>query len=141
MKTYVLMISKYFPATHNRKGEETDFSQKLFDNAKKHTIRANYDLWKYRIDQINQGKAILSVRQWEGKPYRSKQVELFTQSKVGIQKLEWTVLGWFIDDFDSDVTNKILAKNDGLSLQDFADWFKKYPKEPMAIIQLSKLRY
>jgi hypothetical protein len=135
------MIAKQFPVTHKRKGEETDFRKKLFYNVKKHTIRANYELWKYRIDQINSGKAILSVRQWEGKPYRSKQIELFNQSKVGIQKLDWTALGWFIDDMDSDLNTKTLAKNDGLSPQDFADWFKKYPKETMAIIQLSKLRY
>ena len=39
---------------------------------KLHTIRANYPLWEKRIKDIQEGHAVLSVRQWSGKPYRSK---------------------------------------------------------------------
>jgi hypothetical protein len=35
-----------------------------------------------------------------------------------------------------------LAKNDGLSLKNFKEWFKKYDiSEPMAIIHFTKFRY
>lgn len=78
MKTYVLTLSKVFPKTHKRAGEPTDFELLFKDNNyfdKIHTIRANYPLWKQRISEIQAGRAVLSVRQWTGNPYRSKQVE------------------------------------------------------------------
>jgi len=37
---------------------------------------------------------------------------------------------------------RTLAKNDGLSLQDFKDWFKGYDfSKPMAIIHFTRFRY
>ena len=143
MKTYVLMISKYFPATHKRAGEETNFFNKIESYIKMHTIRFNYELWEKRISEINKGNACLCLREWEGKPYRSKQKNLyfFEGNEVGIQKLEWTTLGWLIDEFYSDLYTKDLAANDGLSLEDFKEWFKKYPVEPMAIIHFTEFRY
>lgn len=107
MKTYVIMISQKFPANHPRRGEETKFKQQIINaifvnqgwnkiaaypelGDKRHTIRANYDLWKKRIDEVQRGEACLSLRQWEGKPYRSKQIEfarLTNQDGVGIQQV------------------------------------------------------
>lgn len=110
MKTYVLTVSRYFPTTHKRKGERTSFVCKIlhainFDEAgnglykicsnecetscfrrlidpKIHTIRANYDLWAKRIKEVQEGKAILSIRYWSGKPYHKDengigQVEIY----------------------------------------------------------------
>ena len=62
MKTYVLTISKNFPSTHSKKGTPTNFFYKIKSGDKKHTIRANYELWKKRIDEVNEGKAIISLR-------------------------------------------------------------------------------
>lgn len=91
MDTYVLMLSKTFPAYHPRKGEPTDFRLALKNTldfwrydlspvdmlyCKLHTIRANYLLWKKRFEKIERGEACLSIRQWEGKPRRSKTVEI-----------------------------------------------------------------
>lgn len=117
IKTYVLTVSRNFPATHPRKGEKTEFVLKIqnglgitckncrevsrFDGdccgylpgqkgEKLHTIRANYDFWKKRIDEVNEGKAILSLRYWTGKPYCSKQEEfarLDKDSGIGVQEL------------------------------------------------------
>lgn len=86
MKTYVITLSRHFLANHKRAGEETHFKEKFllgqgltdYDTpsmAKIHTIRANYPLWEKRIKEVQEGRAVLSVRQWTGKPYRSKQVE------------------------------------------------------------------
>jgi hypothetical protein len=139
----VIIVSKVFPATHPKKGRETKFIEHLCTDEKKHTIRANYALWEKRIDEVNKGIAKLSLREWEDKPYRSKQREIFAclKDEVGIQKIELTPLGWFIDDIDSDVKTKEIAENDGLSIEDFIDWFKNYPKEPMAVIHFTKFRY
>jgi len=147
MKTYVLTVSTVFPKTHNRAGDPTGFVEKIRNREKRHTIRANYDLWKKRIDEINSGAAMLSVRIWTGKPYNSKQKEVFqfiAEHGIGIQKLEMTPLGWFIDDIDSDCTTQDLANNDGLYFMDFSDWFRgkiSIDMEPMAIIHFTDFRY
>lgn len=103
--------------------------------------------WEKRIKDIQEGKAFLSVRQWSGKPYWSKQIEiarLTTANGVGIQKL--CFLG---DNFNGGYirngaypSDKILAKNDGLSLADWEEWFRGYDlSKPLAIIHFTKFRY
>ena len=145
MKTYVLMVAKKLPAHCSNAGEPTRFKVAMDFCDKKHTIRANYDFWKKRIDEVNAGMAMLSVRQWEDKPYRSHQVEFkrcgLGMGSVDIQKLNWEMLGWFIDECDSDVTTETIAKNDGLTTSQFFEWFKGYPKEAMAIIHFTNFRY
>lgn len=180
MKTYILTVSKDFPKTHPKAGENTNFIIKIqnelgitcrecreidaFDGDccgygpgqlgnKLHTIRANYELWKKRIDDVNKGVAILSLRYWSGKPYNSKQIEfarLDNNSGCGVQKITF-----FDDDIECPYvynidemgnhaveTINIIAKNDGLSYEDFKAWFKSYDlSKPMAIIHFTKFRY
>ena len=157
MKTYVVMLSEKFPKGHKKAGITTGFA-KLLDigintpayalhlrKRKIHTIRANYPLWEQRISEIQAGRAVLSVRQWEGKPYRSKQVEiriLTAKDGVGIQMLK------MIDLFRPAIINgnkvelPVLAANDGLSFNDWYEWFKAYDlNKPLAIIHFSEFRY
>jgi hypothetical protein len=144
MKTYVLMVSEKFPKNHKRKGELTFFPYKIKNGEKIHTIRANYKLWEKRISEIKKSQAKLSVRVWEGEPYKSKQKEIFEfigENQIDIQKLEepdnfvWaTVDGKMINWGE-------IAKNDGLSFDDFCDWFKVRSNKPMAIIHFSKKLY
>lgn len=174
MITYVLTISEKFPKTHNRSGAPTNFVNQIFGGVKKHTIRGNYDLWKKRFEKINQGKAILSLRYWEGKPYASKQIEiiyLHNTMGIGLQRLDFVPMIMttkecikkangsiyipmimttkeIIRTSDGSIgipTNsnlEALAQNDGLSLDDFKEWFKKYDlSKPMAIIHFTQFRY
>lgn len=174
MKTYVLALSRHFPANHKRAGEETHFKEKFLlgqgcpDCAspqdlsginisdcnscvracsfpKLHTIRANYSLWEKRINEVQEERAVLSIRQWGGNPYRSKQEEiakLTAADGVGIQRLDIFDLmrpvkvdGRLVDLMD-------LAHNDGLSFSDWYDWFRLADvKKPMAIIHFTKFRY
>jgi hypothetical protein len=172
MKTFVLTVSKEFPKTHKRAGETTGFLEKLAcslfcpgdcsichinsETFKKiHTIRSNYELWAKRIEQIQKGEAILSIRYWSGKPYNSPQVkihELDRDSGIGIQALVFpdkslfnsTICGpefpkptWYKGAIISE-----LSKNDGLSIEDFRIWFKNYDlSKPMAIIHFTPMRY
>ena len=141
MITYVLTVSQKFPATHKKAGQPTGFPLAI-----KHTIRGNYDLWAKRFEKINAGKAILSVRIWEGKPYASKQLEIFKYDythKIGVEKI-------LFDDYlySCQINEKRfgnmweLSKNDGLSDEDFEHWFKKYDlSKPMAIIHFTDFRY
>lgn len=156
MKTYVITISKHFLTTHKRAGEETHFKEKFllgqgltdYDTpsmAKIHTIRANYPLWEKRIKEVQEGRAVLSIRQWTGKPYRSKQVEiarLTTEDGVGIQLLELTndLSECIVGDHRHSYVS--VAKNDGLHPADWLDWFSCYDlSKPMAIIHFTKFRY
>ena len=175
MKTYVITLSRHFLANHKRAGEETHFKEKFLlgqgcpDCAslqdlsginisdcngcvracsfpKLHTIRANYPLWEKRIKEVQEGRAILSIRQWTGKPYCSKQVEIATltaENGVGLQRLEFTDCRLRFPYTDNEWTSMVsLAKNDGLSLNDWVDWFGGYDlSEPMAIIHFTKFRY
>jgi hypothetical protein len=160
------MLSKVFPATHSRKGEPTYFSQKVqagqyptvFPNEvpKLHTIRENYDLWLDRIAQVQAGDAEICLRQWKGAPYRSKTdkiMRLGWQDGVGIQKLNFgwhngkqipIIEGWYMyGDWGSKAE---LAKNDGLSLEDWQEWFRDHEQDivydkPLAIIHFTNFRY
>ncbi len=148
--TYVLTVSKQFPKTHKRSGESTGFVEsisKLFIdyNAKKiHTIRGNYELWKKRADKINEGKAVLSIRYWSGKPYNSKQIEILTLAKIGLQKVLFDdyLYSCLIDEKRVSVSSDKIPENDGLSDSDFEDWFKGYDfNKPMAIIHFTNFLY
>ena len=157
MKTYVITLSSHFLANHKRAGEETHFKEKFllgqgltdYDTpslAKIHTIRANYPLWEKRIKEVQDGHAVLSIRQWTGKPYRSKQVEiamLTAENGVGVQKLEFYNNTLGLCHIGIVYQRKYeLAHNDGLSFEDWEEWFKGYDlSEPMAIIHFTKFRY
>lgn len=160
IKTYVITLSMTFPKSHAKAGRRTFFKEAItngidgdhekyeYQHFKIHTIRHNYELWKKRIDEVNAGKAILSIRQWTGKPYCSKQVEIRQLKKVGIQKLRS-----MDDNFAYGVSDKgnvlpiplvLLSINDGLELSDFKEWFKASkptPEEPLAIIHFTDFKY
>ena len=143
-KCYYIMIAITFPAHHIRKGQETNFAELIAKDIKKHTLRANYELWKKRADEINQGIAYLSVRQWSGKPYASYQVELFQKNSLLVEKLQMSSPGWLIENYESDYTTADIASNDGLDIQDFYSWFKgkiTIDMDPMAIIHFTDFTY
>lgn len=144
MKCFVLMVSKYFPASHPRKGDDTEFMESIQHYDKIHTIRSNYELWEKRFEQIERGEAYLSVRQWSGLPYRSKQHEIFRfdyRHKIGIEKLCLTEQG-FMSIGNNIIDLNILAENDGLSKMDFIDWFRSFKiGEEKVIIHFTNFRY
>lgn len=121
-----------------------------------HTIRTNYKLWEKRIHEVQEGNAVLSIRQWSGKPYRSKQVVIANLTKddgVGIQPLK---IIRYIDKLSNkecvaisvdgntrvNLTLEDIAHNDGLSFEDWATWFKDADtSQYMAIIHFTSFRY
>lgn len=163
LKTHVLTVSRTFPVTHKRKGQQTWFVEQINDvlipialepifGRKLHTIRGNYLLWSKRIKEVQEGKAVLSLRYWSEKPYNSPQVEFCRLDKnngVGIQKIEFyedkdgvcTIKYPIIDNL-AEPSIKTIAENDGLSCEDFKEWFRGYDlNEPMGIIHFTKFRY
>ena len=168
MKTHVLMISRVFPKTHPRRGEPTNFAEKIrhglsdnrgifletnrrlgmqkttiITNGKLHTIRENYDLWAKRADQINAGAFELSVREWSGEPYRSKQREIIRLNKISVQRV--SVVSDNRRFYSTEVDGKpvdldLIAKNDGLAHNDFMGWFRKGLTDG-ALIHFTDFRY
>ena len=166
MKTYVLTLSQNFPARHPEVGKPTYFDKKVLNAVwdahlcttqfpsvgnKLHTIRANYPLWEKRFEEIKANRAILSVRQWTGKPYCSKQrviCNLTASDGIGLQQLRFARFSDGKTYLDSahidghDVTGPTLAQNDGLTFPDWLAWFRTYDlTKPMAIIQFTNFRY
>ena len=170
MITYYLTLSQVFPSTHPREGQQTGFKEKVLRavcktgerylsdiRPKIHTIRANYEFWRKRFEKIAAGEAVLSIREWVGKPYgrgsTQREIALLTREDgIGIQKLEFRrkegtakfvdgILRPFADGKRIDRTER-LANNDGLSFEDWEAWFKGYDlSKPLAIIHFTKLRY
>jgi hypothetical protein len=117
-------------------------NQLAFDNGwsiKKHTIRTNYDLWARRAEKINHGEAVLSLRQWSGKPYRSKQEEFLRLEKISVQMIALNNRGIIIHENNNFVKWKeyawsdlpVLITNDGFGRWiDFFRWFNPGFKDP-----------
>ena len=68
-------------------------------------------------------------------------------SGVGVQKLLFGINDLLYPIAGDGIWHRVLnlenlAKNDGLSIDDFKDWFKNYDlRKPMAIIQFTEFRY
>lgn len=159
--TYYLTLSQVFPSTHCRAGGPTGFKEAFVngqdterDDGKLHTIRANYDFWARRFEKIERGEAVLSIREWVGKPYgkgsTQREIARLTRDDgIGLQRLEFvlgTLSNAYIDLGNHLImryaTQEELARNDGLSLNDWREWFMGYDlSKPMAIIHFTKFRY
>lgn len=150
----VLTFSRVFPKYHPKAGQDTFFVEKilsgimpkqqnglidlndLLENVgtiindfqllcspteiKSHTIRAG-NRWKVG-DKF-------SPRVWTGKPYASKQIQFSDDVEVKKTfKISSDGVLWYIDNQPAiSETIKILAANDGLTYEDFLDWFRMKP--------------
>ena len=85
-------------------------------------------MWKHNVEKINESRFFLSIRQWTGMPYRSKQVEIKETKNVGYERISMsydpesgTVKAVINGKPFADVRK--LAENDGLKWDEFVDWF------------------
>lgn len=148
LKCYVLTISKRFPVKHLEAGNKTHFASKIILGEKIHTIRANYELWLKRVEQINDNKAYLSIREWTGKPYASKQREITKIFKMGIEQITMLLkkedVSWSVEKQNPPYHLFEVASKDGLQYGDFLRWFFpgfKPGKFEGAILHFTDFRY
>jgi hypothetical protein len=149
MNTYIVTISKRFLKDHSRAGEETGFKEKIISGEKIHTFRMNFDYWKKRIDIIKIGKGLLSLRQWIGEPYKSKQEEFVCLPFASIQKVDIISKNIYIDNKLITIDKSLkIAKNDGFEfsqkgLNDFLEWLGADRKDirNACVIHFTKFRY
>ncbi len=129
-KTVVLILSHHYPKGKINAGKPTHFKEQLQDGRKIHTCRGRYDGWSHNIDLINTGKYVMSVREWDGRPYGKgvKQSEIASYQKLGYQRMtlrydrttdeiKCVIDGKRFTDIET------LARNDGMTLKEFKDWF------------------
>lgn len=113
---------------HPKVGQPTGFKEKYLAGDKIHTIREGM-YWEKVVREVNAGRAVLSVREWSGKPYASKQIEIGRHDKLGWQNVQVET----IDGVQTVTVYNVkrcgniadLTKNDGLTDEDFKAWFKK----------------
>jgi hypothetical protein len=117
------------------------FVEPILTGKKIHTIRANYDFWK-RHD----GKEC-SFRVWQGKPYRSRQVE-FAWRVIHVQEVYFTrgVENGFWANPQGGIKDAVIAKNDGFfDVADFRQWFHNpkagYATGYYAVLHFTDFRY
>lgn len=139
-----IMISRNFLQGHPMAGEETFFVEKIWEALwiigvkaprllegleihknnciqrcyipKLHTIRKGH---RFKVGD----KVILKV--WSGKPYRSKKIAI--SPEIEIKKIySFEIIGsdYILNDEILDLASlRVLAQNDGLSSDDFENWF------------------
>jgi hypothetical protein len=123
------------------------FEKPIIEGLKIHTIRKNFEFWENRIESINRGEGILSIRVWTGKPCRSNQREIKRLEKCGIQRVIFSkdeeLLFFDIErpGYNETLDTSLVAKNNGLTVGELFDWFKDYPEGYMAIIHFTDFRY
>ena len=147
----IITFSKAFPPGHSKVGQPTGFESKLRAGTKIHTIRADAKGWWDKCaEAINSGRKYLSLREWVGRPYNSEQRILGEREKIGLQTITMTYSSedelpqaW-VD--GKKVPVEQLAKNDGLAVEDFVEWFFSTPLYKSntfdgKIIHLTDFRY
>lgn len=142
MKTYVLILAKTFPKGHPRAGQPTYFKEKFLHGNKFHTLRGNCDRWGIILTQVCNGEAELSIRQWRGVPYHSKQEvikNLNFYDGVGYEIINMTTLN------KHERLKREIAMNDGMALKDWEAWFNKELHSKTAVyrilIHFTTIRY
>ncbi len=152
----VIIFSRTFPAYHPRKGEHTFFVEKFLKGFEKENWYADNlydvgqklgfpyaDVFLNRVDSMQPKNHTIraghrwkvgdkfSPRIWSGKPYRSKQIVIAPDIEIK-NVWDFKLIGghcftsW--KEYLNDDDLKIIAKNDGLSLDDFIAWFNNFSK-------------
>ena len=146
-----IMFSRLFPTTHTRRGEPTKFIEKVMLGEKIHTIRRQYDRWKHLADKCTDERCDIALCQWRATPRRSNHVQVgLLSSRIGVQRISMQ----YFPETDSiiatvdgqDIDPKIIAENEGLSFDEFKEWFfgrnrNEHDEYNGCIIHLTDFRY
>jgi hypothetical protein len=148
IKTHVIFIGRKFPSFHPRKGEETYFLSMIIRDEKTLTIRDDYNKWSKRINEVNEGKAVISLRYWLDRPFHSTPQEVMRitdKNGAGCHKFQLVGSQIWVDDLpmlDHVAINQLLQK-DGLNYKDFMAYHTagKAPETPKALIYFNNFRF
>jgi len=160
MKTHRKPLSRYFPATHPRKGEPTFFVEKLIKSLSTFESVSDFDflynlgqklgyeyhgMLEYEIESqfpkahtIRQGNKVkvgdfIQFYVWSGRPYHSKQIVIaqpIEVKKVWDFEVDLSCVYSINGKYTDEQTDYNVALNDGLSESDFQFWFMPDMKKP-----------
>jgi len=139
-KMKVITLSKVFMQNHPRAGQPTGFRNKVESGVKIHTLRANKNGYYKDGD-------VVSLREWEGRPYASKQVVIRDAVTIGVERVTLRRFGEFATVCGGGGSRKIavhvIANNDGLYVDRFKRWMFgiSYDDVSMSIIHFTPFRY
>lgn len=112
-----IMCAKTYPAYHPKAGQPTGFRESILSGTKVHTLRESAG--------NRQDGDIVSLREWSGAPYRSKQVE-FARCRIQVR---YIVIHYGLP---GQLKLDAIAKLDGFADPvDFQHWFTKGKDEPI----------
>lgn len=154
MKVVVTLTKDFFKG-HSRQGQPTRFAEAVQSLRKIHTCRDNYKFWAKKIEALKSVGGTLCIREWTGKPYRSKQgtIKEIASDVVGISLLVLRrnsngKISYTAEVDEQPIAVDLLAKNDGFrNTKDFIDFlapmFAKYKTDTLrlGIIHFSPFRY
>lgn len=146
----VITFSEFFPAYHPKKGEPTLFLERVMRSFSEiipnyeipiKVCKAGYDMYEFCHGQtkhhtIRAGKRwkvgdYFSPRIWSGKPYQSKQIVIGPDIQIkkiwDFQLFYGNEQVWINGKILHYRAHEIIAKNDGLELLDFVNWFVQAP--------------
>lgn len=142
---------------HPKAGQPTYFKERFKSGLKIHTMRSNIDYWVPKIQEVIDGDARLSVREWTGKPYASQQMlieDLTDRDGVGYQIARLDARNVCVEHpdhkkaYDCGIDQIYAAANDGLLWDDFNDWMQlgdekdnNSPRKDVVIIHFTDFRY
>lgn len=162
MKAVVTLTKKFFDAHPTLAGKPTGFADMVRNGTKIHTCRQNYEYWKTKVDALKAANGTLCIREWSGRPYRSKQDTIIEipASVVGVERLVLTKGKHHVEPYRHTITYHRatvegkevniaeLARNDGFdNAIDYTDFFKPLFEDAkdgvieMAIIHFTPYRY
>jgi hypothetical protein len=144
----VIIFSQVFPKYHPKAGQPTGFIEKIFNLIYKENTEMFFDnklpIWldpriietkHHTIRTGNRWKVgdKFSPRVWSEKPYNSKQIIIAPDLEVKkvydimiYPNNEIHINGVHFATFGSE-NCQLIAKNDGLEMNDFVNWFSKLP--------------
>lgn len=140
-----IMVSKVFLPSHIRNGQSTNFIEKILSGEKIHTIRVSAD-WQKRLYNNH----VLTITTWKG-AYKKSEKEI-VKTITREQGLGYEIIEFYNESLAKVtcpntnksvfVKYKTIAKNDGLSLEDFHAWFENYDiQSPLILIHFTNFRY
>lgn len=144
MKTRVLLISKVFLSHHPKAGKPTHFKEKILSGEKIHTLRDNINFWQPIIAEVIKGESELSIREWTATPYASPQSQFLRLDNdyqgVGYDVVNLENGNIYVNGLTNREIQKKVPKNDGLSEEDFWNWFGNENKQ-LIMIHFTNYKY
>lgn len=144
-KPVILDLERYFPDWHGRVGQATHFGSKIFSvsNPKIHALRTDSQRWLGLLDCDKKRVGTpLRIVYYTLREMQTSLILITQVKKMGLQRV---VIPDPADEFMLVDGNRVavadFARNEGLSPEDFRDWYRRYAADQAIVIHFTDFRY